>query len=271
MSYRDRMLDPDGDPFDWAAVELRKLREVRGLTILDVAEIIGKTKSLVSKVENGVSPLQEEHAVKIDEACQTGGTLARIVRTGKARHSSTWRAQVDALAMESTQARVWSLGWIPTLLQTPEYARASFVSAGRTDLDQAVQRRVKLQESILARKPMPNVRIIMDEGALTMPVGAPDVWREQLGHLIAMAETVTVRVVELSAGAHIGRDGSFVIYTAPDGRDYPFTSTVGPGRLIREPGEVATYCAAFDRVSDVALSMRESLVRLHRAREQANA
>lgn len=265
-----RALDPDGDPFDWAAVELRNLRGERGLTIGDVAEIVGKTKSLISKVENGVSPLQLRDADKIDRECRTGGTLGRIVRIGKSQHSSTWSEEVNAIAAEASQARIWSLGWVPALLQTPEYARATFVAARRNDVDQAVERRVKLQADLLKRSPLPVVRAIIDEGALMTPVGTPEVQRAQLEHLIRLAEIVTIRVVELSAGPHIGRDGSFVVYTVRNGRDYAYTTTLGPGRLVGDSGETATYRVAFDRISDVALNMRETLNLLHRLRERAN-
>ncbi|WP_026413664.1 helix-turn-helix domain-containing protein [Actinomadura oligospora] len=270
MPNSTKVLNPEADPFHWAAVELRNLRGERGLTIADVAKVIGKTSSLISKVENGVTPLQLKDADKIDKACETGGTLGRIIRIAKSRHSSQWSEEVDAIAAEATQAHIWSLGWVPALLQTPEYARAMFQAAQRADVEQAVQRRIRLQESVLGRTPAPIVRAIIDEGALMLPVGSPEVTLGQLDHLIVMTETVTIRLVELSAGAHIGRDGSFVVYTGPDGRDHPFTSTLGPGRLVGDPGEVATYRVALDRISDIALNVGESLDRLRRMREHAN-
>lgn len=270
MSSSRRTLNPEGDPFDWAAVELRNLRGERGLTIMDVARIIGKTSSLISKVENGVTPLQLKDADKIDKACETGGTLGRIIRIAKSRHSSSWTEEVDAIMARATQANIWSLGWVPALLQTPEYARATFKAAGRSNVEQAVQRRIEIQKDFLERSPMPTVRAIIDEGALMVPVGTPEVRLAQLDHLIAMAETLAVRVVELSAGPHIGRDGSFVMYTGPDGREHLFTITLGPGRLVADPGEVAGYRLAFDRISDIALNVRDSLNLFHRMRERAD-
>ncbi|MEV4255184.1 helix-turn-helix transcriptional regulator [Spirillospora sp. NPDC049652] len=270
MPKGKRELDPEGDPFDWAAVELRNLRAERGLGIADVAKMIGKTGSLISKVENGVTPLQLKDADKIDRACRTGGTLGRIIRVAKSRHSSQWSEEVDAIAAEATQAHIWSLGWVPALLQTPEYARAAIQTAQPDDVEQAVQRRLRLQEAVLGRTPAPIVRAIIDEGALMLPVGTPEVLLGQLDHLIAMTTTVTIRVVETSAGAHLGRDGSFLIYTGPDGREHPFTSTLGPGRLVSDPGEIATYRLALDRISDIALNVGDSLRRLHQMRERVN-
>jgi hypothetical protein len=46
-----RQLDPDHDLYDWAAVELRRQRKVRGVTAQAVADIIGKDRSLISKIE----------------------------------------------------------------------------------------------------------------------------------------------------------------------------------------------------------------------------
>ncbi|MFC5183355.1 helix-turn-helix domain-containing protein [Actinomadura harenae] len=270
MPNSGKVLNPEGEPFDWAAVELRNLRGERGLTIADVAQIIGKTSSLISKVENGVTPLQLKDADKIDKACETGGTLGRIIRIAKSRHSSSWAEEVDAIMAEAAQAHIWSLGWVPALLQTPEYARATFKAAGRLNVEQAVQRRMEIQGNFLQRSPLPIVRAILDEGALMVPVGTPEVQLGQLDHLIAMAETITIRVVELSAGPHIGRDGSFVVYTGPDGREHLFTITLGPGRLVADPGEVASYRIALDRISDIALNVGESLNLFHRMRERVH-
>ncbi|GAA4223585.1 hypothetical protein GCM10022254_01000 [Actinomadura meridiana] len=266
MSHHVRPLDPDRSTADWVAHELRRLRQQRGATLKELSEITGKHLSLFSKIESGETPLREADADKIDKAWETEGLLGRIIRTGRTRHSSQWEDEIDAIASVAAQARIWSLGWVPALLQTPEYARASFVAAGHTDVEGAVQRRVRLLET-LTRKPAPLVRAIIDRSALELPVGTPEEYRAQLDRLIGLAADLTIRVVERRSGPHVGREGSFLIYTTSDGKDYPYTSTVGPGRLIRDPSEVATYRVSFDRISDIALNRADSLTVLKQIRE----
>lgn len=266
MGNHLRPLDPDHDAADWVAHELRRLRQQRGATLKELSEITGKHLSLFSKIESGETPLREADADKIDKAWETEGLLGRIIRTGRTRHSSQWEDEIDAIASVATQACIWSLGWVPALLQTPEYARASFLAARLPDVEGAVQARVDLQ-AILTKTPSLIVRAIIDQATLEIPVGAVEEHRAQLDHLIDMAADVTIRVVERRAGPHVGRDGSFLIYTTANGRDYPYTSTVGPGRLIRDPSEVTTYRVYFDRISDIALSQADSLVALRQIRK----
>ncbi|GAA2426090.1 helix-turn-helix transcriptional regulator [Actinomadura vinacea] len=221
---------------------------------------------MISKIEAGESKLQEKDADKIDRAWELGDHLGRIIRLAKSRHDSDWGEKINAIAEVATQARIWSLGWVPALFQTSEYARAAFLAAKRADAEEAVQARIRRQE-MLQRTPPPLVRAIIDRSALELPVGGPEVHRAQLERLIAMAADFTIRVVELRAGPHDGRDGSFLIYTTPDGLDHPYTSTVGPGRLIEDPGEIAGYRTSFDRISDKALNEVDSLAVLHKIRE----
>jgi hypothetical protein len=208
-----------------------------------------------------------DHAEALDAAWNTGGALRRIVGHAKSRHNAEWGEEHDALLVEAIQVRSWSLGWVPALLQTQDYARASFIAAKRTDVEQAVKRRMKRQER-LTKPPKPIVRALIDEGALELPVGGLEVHIAQLDSLIKLSDEHTIRVVPRSAGPHVGRDGSFTIYTTADGRDHPYTATVGPGRLIKDPTEVATFRVSFDRISDKALNESGSIELLRSIREK---
>ena len=73
MTGSGRQLDPDHDMYDWTAVELRRQRMVRNVTAQAVADIIGKDRSLISKIEAGESRLQERDGEAIDRAWETGG------------------------------------------------------------------------------------------------------------------------------------------------------------------------------------------------------
>lgn len=259
MVGRSRQLDPDHDLYDWAAVELRRQHRGRDRTAQDVAGIIKKDRSLISKIEGGESRLQEEDADAIDLAWDTGGLFGRIIRLAKSRHSAEWGAARAELEETASHIRSWSLGWVPVLGQTEDYARASLIEAGRLDVNQAVTARLRRQET-LSRTPPPLVWFLIDQDALEHPVGGPAIHRAQLTRLLELAElpTCTVRVAPRSAGGHVGRDGPFVLYTS-HGQDAVFTETLGPGRLIHDISEVRSYRVWFDRIGDVALPKDASM------------
>lgn len=254
-----RQLDPDNNLYDWAAVELRRQRRVRGVTAQVVADMIGKDRSLISKIEAGESRLQKEDGDAIDLAWELGGLFGRITRLAKSRHSAEWGAQTEQLEATASHIRSWSLGWVPVLAQTEDYARASLIEAGRLDVDHAVAARLRRQE-ILSRPLPPIVWFLIDQDALEHPVGSPAIHRAQLARLLELAQlpTCTVRVVPRSAGGHVGRDGSFALYTA-HGQDAVSTATLGPGRLIQDASEVGSYRVWFDRIGDVALPKNASM------------
>jgi hypothetical protein len=60
--------------------------------------------------------------------------------------------------------------------------------------------------------------LILDEAAVLRVVGGPDVMREQLAHLAAMAAQphVTIQVLRLDAGAHPGTTGEITVLAFPD-------------------------------------------------------
>ncbi|MFC5745893.1 helix-turn-helix domain-containing protein [Actinomadura rugatobispora] len=259
MSGTPRRLDPDHDMYDWAAVELHRLRKERNAGHREIADIIGRDRSLISKIEAGECRLQEDAADRIDRAWTTGGLLGRIIRWAKSRHSSEWREERAASESTAGQIRIWALGWIPVLAQTEDYARAVFVEGGRQDVEQAV-RAVMERQKILERDHPPLVWLLIDQDALEHQVGSRDVHRAQLARLLELAESPewTVRIVRRSAGGHVGRDGAFELYRVGN-EDIPYTETLGPGRLVRDASETAQYEVWFRRIGDVAESKHASL------------
>jgi transcriptional regulator with XRE-family HTH domain len=253
--------------YDWAAVELHRLRKTRGASHRDVSDILDKDRSLISKIEAGESRLQEGDADKLDLAWDTGGLLGRIIRWAKSRHSSEWRAERAASESKADQIRIWALGWIPVLAQTEDYARAVFVECGRQDVDQAVKVVLERQK-ILDKDPPPLVWLLIDQDALEHQVGSREVHHAQLARLLELAEspTWTVRLIPRSAGGHVGRDGAFEMYKVGN-QDVPYTETLGPGRLVRDASEITQYEVWFRRIGDVAESKRASLALIRRIME----
>jgi transcriptional regulator with XRE-family HTH domain len=251
--------DPDGNLWDLIALELRRQRQERNLSLAAVGEIIGRERSLVSHVESGNTKLQGAHARKLDRAWDTDGFFRRLVKYAKAGHDVEWFKTHLELEAGADELRIWELGWIPGLFQIEGYARAAFEAAGLEDVEEWVSTRLNRQ-GCLHRKPRPRVWVILDQGVIEQPVGAPEVMREQLAHLIELAQlpSITIRVVPRSVGAHPGRDGSFKIMTV-NGSDAVYAAAHGGGRLVQDATEIRSYRVWFDLIGDVALPKDASL------------
>jgi transcriptional regulator with XRE-family HTH domain len=251
--------DPEGNLWDLIAIHLRQRRYEYNLSLADIGLIIDRDRSLVARIENGHTKMQARHAERLDRSWDTGGLFRTLVKFAKAGHDVEWYKAHLAHEAKSTQLRIWELAWIPGLFQTEAYARASFEAAGAENVEDAVRARLDRQ-GCLNRSPRPRVWVILDQGVIEQPVGSAEIMREQLAHLIELARLphITVRIVPKSAGAHVGREGSFKIMTV-DSTDTVYVAAHGGGRLIQDTTEIPAYRVWFDSVSDVALPKDASL------------
>ncbi|GAA1546452.1 helix-turn-helix transcriptional regulator [Actinomadura kijaniata] len=266
MSARDS-LDPSESLWDLIAVQLRRHREERNLSGAALARILDLDRSSVSRLESGGMRLQPRHAKLLDQEWKTDWLFTCLVGFARSGHNAEWfKANLEAEARAS-EVRIWELAWIPGLFQTEAYMRAVFESAGWENVDEHIAYRTKRQ-ALLGRKPRPAMRVILDQGTLDQPVGGPEVMREQLSALLEHAEhpKTTFRVVPRSAGAHIGRDGSFKIMTTGNS-EVVYTEATGGGRLVTDPAEVRLFRQRFDRISDHALPVDASTELIKRIME----
>lgn len=91
------------------------------------------------------------------------------------------------------------------------------------------------RQELLTRDPAPNVRVILNEGALRRPVPNAKVWSEQLSHLVDAAElpNVVIQVLPFTAGVHDLMDSHLWLFWQPgsgQGAALPFVLRSRPGR-----------------------------------------
>jgi transcriptional regulator with XRE-family HTH domain len=156
---------------------------------------------------------------------------------------------------------------VPGLLQTADYARAVISSSGRQvdDLEGQVADRLKRQRILAADHGLVLV-VILDEGVLHRPVGGAQVIREQLLHVLAVAEqpNVIVQVIPLEIGEHAGLAGSVGI-AAMDGREYAYVDDVFSGDILEHPDDVAVVKRVWVTLHNEALPGRKSLELIKKA------
>jgi transcriptional regulator with XRE-family HTH domain len=254
--------------------ELRRYRELAGLTIDQVAERLDCSASKISRLETGqtgssprdVRDMLALYGVGDDEL----EGLLNVARETRQRgwwqpYGSILTGAFVGFEAAAHQIRSYEAQCVPGLLQTADYARAMILATdtGRSaaEVDSRVEVRLGRQ-SLLTQEDPVEFWCVLDEAALRRPVGGREVMRCQLEHLVAEAQrpNVTLQVLPLAAGQHPGMEGSFVIMCYPDDAD-PDTVyvTMATGGVFQEkPDDVSRYSLIFDRLQGMALPSAES-------------
>jgi transcriptional regulator with XRE-family HTH domain len=258
------------------AHELRRLREAAGMTCEQVAAILECSASKISRMETGkvsVAPRDVRDVAAIyGVPADLRDSLIQLAR--ESRQKDWWHAYADRvqpqlgiyLDMESaaSEIRVYRVSRIPTLLQTADYARATFVPSPGSGPQSEDSLSVPLIMERLRRAGVskPKVWAVLDEAALRRKIGGREVMRVQIEHLMALSAMpgMFLQVIPFGAGAYAAMDMPFVIFAFPDQSDpdvvcVPYTT----GALwIEEADEVRAYATFFHHLQAEALSLGDS-------------
>ena len=255
--------------------QLQALRERAGLSYEEAAEAIYSSQWTVRRMERaegGLKPLTVKSllmAYGITDVREIDAflSLARDASKPGWWHSYAdvlpgWFATFVGLEEAASLIRGYDPHWIPGLLQTPDYARASVQVGFPNASDQEAERRVALRlarQQILDRPDPPRLWVVLDETVLRRPVATtgPAVPRAQLDRLIEAAQqpTITIQVLPLAAGLHPALYGPFFIFRfdAPELPDIVYGEHLTGAYYIEKPDETAAYIQALDRISAQAV------------------
>lgn len=250
--------NPKDSMWAFIAYYLRFCRTQRGLSGEATGRLINASKATVSRVENGVDRLDGQRAALLDKAWETGGVFGLLVWYASIGHDPQWLAQYKTFEQRARIIRIFEPLLISGLLQTEEYARALLTGGGMADPEPFVAERMERQ-GVLDRA---FIMVLLSETALGWPVGSPRIMREQLAHVLEVAErpNVVVHVIPqtFETNAYPGLDGGLKLVTGDDFGEVAYTESIGGGRLISSPVEVAEYAILFARISAKALPEHRS-------------
>ncbi|MEO3777475.1 helix-turn-helix transcriptional regulator [Micromonospora sp. B11E3] len=259
-----------GTASDYVLNELRLLRASLGSSQEEFGRTIGYSGSHVSSVETGGRPPTKEYMEAVDRAhdpaYQPGGEsrFMRMLRDlGKLDVTPTWLREWIQFERDATTLRWFELAYVPGLLQTERYARAT-LAGGRFDADEVeriVASRLERQ-AILARERPPQLIAVLDEGILRRPVlDQPGLMAEQCEHLLALAarEHIQVHVVPVDAGMYLGLGGQFIIADLPDGARVTYSDNQLDAQIVDAPVDVAKLARTWEIVRNEALPRRQSI------------
>jgi transcriptional regulator with XRE-family HTH domain len=255
--------------------QLKAWRHRQGWSQVELGEKISYSDSLISGVENATKTPTADFAQRCDEAFSTPATFVDLQRLVAREALPSYFAPVIDFEARAVRIHEWEMRVIPGLLQTEDYAR-SVISAGKPRatpeaVDRAVSLRLARQE-ILTRDESPMLWSVLHEGALRHMIGSPDVMREQLDKLIALARTpdVVMQVLPFTAGDHPGTDGPISVFDFADSPPVAYTECNGGGMIIESPDGVAELVTTLNMIRAAAPPPRDSLALLVKIRSEIN-
>ncbi|WP_078897926.1 helix-turn-helix transcriptional regulator [Streptomyces rimosus] len=267
-------LDPDRSPKARFGVRLRTLRDEHGWTQEELAERLGYSGTHISAVENGRRPPTSRFATRADRVLGTGGRLERQGRS--LRQPAVLDGFPEYVERESQAAeiRLYEVGVIPGLLQTPEYATVlaeSHVKRGASTAEQANERVavVARRQAALVRTPPPQVFVVLDESCIRRPIGDPDVMDAQWDRLVEFAEApnTVLQIAPFAMGARRPFDLPLYILTLPDRKLTSYAESTQRGYLERDMTSVLPLLAAYHQLQAESLSQASSTAMLEQLRK----
>ncbi len=255
--------------------ELKRRREVAGLTGDQIGREVGWHRSKVSRVELGHSEISVVDVIHYLGACKIFAAEAKdlldLCRDAE-RHLGYWLSPhgewlEDTLGSliyhEATAVRSISYEplLVPGLLQTPAYARARIAGGAlRGDaIDAAVKERMDRQQVL--RRPYPaQFTFFVHEQALRLKVGSMAIMHEQLLQLVLTAalDHVKLRVLPAGAGELSVFGGSFRLFEYRDHMPLVYLDNVASGLFLEDRGYVDDYRRILPVLASVALDAGQS-------------
>nr|WP_244295704.1 DUF5753 domain-containing protein [Micromonospora orduensis] len=177
------------------------------------------------------------------------------------RREPSWFRQWAEIEHEATVIRWFELAWVPGLLQTEAYARATLEieSFSADEVDELTAARMQRQ-AILHRKRPPLVVVVMDESVLRRRVGPTNtVMREQCEHIAVCAELVQIHVVPRETPMYLGMGGPFILADVLDGPRMAHQDSQVKAHITDNAAEIATLERRWARIVGDALPRTQSL------------
>jgi len=256
--------------------ELRRLRELKGMTAEEVAERLLVSQSKISRLENGRRSISQRDVrdlcgVYEVEDVRIVDSLMQMAKDS--RQQGWWHSFGDipysvyiGLETDAASLRIYDPQVVPGLLQTRPYAEALIAGAlpetAQADIDKRVRVRMRRQERISAPENPLRLWTVLDEAALHRVVGSRLVMREQLEHLVEQSQLphVTVQVIPFEMGAHPGLNGQYAILEFPDTADSSvvYIEGVTSDLYLEKAADVQKYSVMYEHLRAQALNVEQS-------------
>ncbi|KPC84160.1 MULTISPECIES: helix-turn-helix domain-containing protein [Streptomyces] len=256
--------------------ELRRLREIKGMTAEEVAERLLVSQSKISRLENGRRSISQRD---VRDLCgvyevEDHRVVDSLMQMAKdSRQQGWWHAFGDipysvyiGLETDAESLRVYEPQVVPGLLQTRGYAESlitgALPEAPPSDIEKRVNVRARRQDRVNAPEHPLRLWAVIDESALRRLVGGKQVMLEQLEHLIEQSQLphVTVQVLPFDMGAHPGINGQYAILEFPDAADSSvvYIEGVTSDLYLEKANDVQRYSVMYEHLRAQALNVDQT-------------
>jgi transcriptional regulator with XRE-family HTH domain len=259
---------------------IKKLREDQGKLLNEVARDLMMSSSKLSRLENAQgTPLPRDIRDLIGYYQIQGTPLAASLErwARDARHRGWWTDYDDeviegldahlAYEVDAAVERVYTLPFVPALLQTQNYARAVFrdmESRSEEQIRQLLEVRARRREALRRREgPAPLQLIaVTHESTLHQRVGSPGIMREQLDELAERSadSNVSLHVLPFTARPAFSMTCMYAHFEYRDVGDLDIVhvETHAGYFSVEDAGEVSRYRSAHNALVRASLSEEAS-------------
>lgn len=268
-------LNPESSPQAAYGAHVRRLRELHGWSQEDLAGRMSYSSQHISAVETGRKPPTLPFSRKGDVVFGIAGTGESLEREWREiRHGSLLEGFPEYVAFEGRAAeiRLYEVGIVPGLLQTPEYAAAlaaNAVKRGAITPEQAEERVALVvdRQAALARMPQPLLFVALDESCLRRSVGDSAAMDEQLARLVEFAgqPNTMLQVVPFDMGQR-PFNLPITVLTMPDRSLMSYAESSQRGHLERESTAVLPMLTAYHQLQAESPSQATSVAMIEQLR-----
>lgn len=270
------MADRNPSALRWlVGVELANYRKRTGLKQADAAKRAGISVGKLSHLETGERQQQPSDIAKVLAAYNVPQhDINRLTSLAEVPDESTWwgawrdvvpdwMGTIVGLERLATKEFVFEPILIPGLMQTESYARELSRAGRRVRPDHAervVEVRMERAQRLTAEKPL-HLHAVVNEQALRLRVGPPEVMRSQYERLLDLAKrpNITLQVVVPERGPHAAVTGQFVVLDFEQARPVAYAELQDGAMYVQHPGEVDTYRETSRSLEEVALPPKDSV------------
>ncbi|MER7397385.1 helix-turn-helix transcriptional regulator [Streptomyces sp. NPDC000151] len=242
---------------------LRFFREQAGLTQEALGRRVGFSKSQVAMVERGDRPPKGDFAPLADDAVGARGALLVAAEQLHVSHLPTWTEEYAEVEAEAVALHTYQNHVIPGQLQTGAYAHAVFNCHCPPLNDDEVNARVATRldrQKLIRREPAPVISFVLEQIAITRPLGGPSVLKEALHHIldIARLRNVEIQVMPPTRQTHAGLNGPMILLETAKRRQLAYVEGQSGGFFVDEQPDLGDLFARYGILRAQALSPEDS-------------
>lgn len=248
---------------------LRFFREQAALSQEALGLKLGFSKSQVAMVERGQRPPRGSFIGLADEALGARGALIATSEKLTFSHLASWFEHFAEEEATASARHEYETHVVPGLLQTETYARTVLGSGYPPVDDEEIEGRVQARlarQSLLTRKNPAAISFVLELSALSHPIGGRRAHREQLRHILDIAQLrhVQMQVMSPDRETHAGLSGPFVLLETKERRQLAYLEAQDHSFLVSEQPSLGNLFGKYGILRAQALGPEESMERIEK-------